>query len=66
VCDPAAVDPRFLVDEAKLDQLAVVISQRWPEEISAPDIQQPSLIGEVEKARLSLLETLDLSGLASG
>jgi succinylarginine dihydrolase len=65
-CDPAAVDPRFLVDEAKLDQLAVVISQRWPEEISAPDIQQPSLIGEVEKARLSLLETLDLSGLASG
>ena len=65
-CDPATVDPRFLVDEAKLDQLAVVISQRWPEEISAPDIQQPSLIGEVEKARLSLLETLDLSGLASG
>ena len=65
-CDPAAVDHRFLVDEAKLDQLAVVISQRWPEEISAPDIQQPSLIGEVEKARLSLLETLDLSGLASG
>jgi succinylarginine dihydrolase len=65
-CDPAAVDPRFLADEAKLDQLAVVISQRWPEEISAPDIQQPSLIGEVEKARLSLLETLDLSGLASG
>ena len=65
-CDPAAVDPRFLVDEAKLDQLAAVISQRWPKEISAPDIQQPSLIGEVEKARLSLLETLDLSGLASG
>ena len=65
-CDPAAVDPRFLVDEAKLDRLAAVISERWPEEISAPDIQHASLIREVERARLSLLETLDLSTLASG
>ena len=65
-CDPAAVDPRFLVDEAKLDRLAAVISQHWPEEISAPDIQQPSLISDIESARLSLLETLDLSALASG
>jgi len=65
-CDPEAVDPRFLVDEAKLDRLAAVISERWPDEISAPDIQEASLIRDVEAARLSLLETLDLSGLASG
>ena len=65
-CDPDAVDPRFLVDEAKLDRLAEVISERWPNEISSPDIQEPSLIRDVEAARLSLLETLDLSGLASG
>jgi len=64
-CDPAAVDPRFLVDEAKLDRLAEVISERWPNEISASDIQRASLIRDVEAARLSLLETLDLSGLAS-
>ena len=64
-CDPDAVDPRFLVDEAKLDRLAEVISERWPNEISSPDIQEPSLIRDVEAARLSLLETLDLSGLAS-
>ena len=64
-CDPAAVDPRFLVDEAKLDRLAEVISERWPNEISSPDIQEPSLIRDVKAARLSLLETLDLSGLAS-
>ena len=64
-CDPDAVDPRFLVDEAKLDRLAAVISECWPDEISSPDIQEPSLIRDVEAARLSLLETLDLSGLAS-
>ena len=65
-CDPATVDPRFLIDEAKLDLLATVISTSWPEEISANDIQMPSLIRDVEAARLSLLETLDLGGLAPG
>ena len=64
-CDPATVDPRFLVDEAKLDRLAAVISTAWPEEIAIADIQKASLIRDVEAARLSLLETLDLSGLAS-
>jgi len=63
-CDPVTVDPRFLVDEAKLDRLADVISASWPEEISISDIQHPPLIRDVEAARLSLLETLDLSGLA--
>ena len=65
VCDPGTVDPRFLVDEAKLDRLAAVISTAWPEEIAIADIQKASLIRDVEAARLSLLETLDLSGLAS-
>jgi len=63
-CDPSAVDPRFLVDEAKLDRLATVISTAWPEEIAGADIQNATLIGDVEAARLSLLETLDLTGLA--
>jgi succinylarginine dihydrolase len=65
VCDPGTVDPRFLVDETKLDRLAAVISTAWPEEIAIADIQKASLIRDVEAARLSLLETLDLSGLAS-
>jgi succinylarginine dihydrolase len=64
-CDPATVDPRFLVDEAKLGRLAEVIAKRWPEEIAGADIQSPSLIRDVEAARLSLLDTLDLHGLAS-
>ena len=65
-CDPGTVDPRFLVDEAKLDRLAEVIARCWPEEIISSDVQQPSLVRDVEAARLSLLDTLDLSALASG
>jgi len=65
-CDPGAVDPRFLVDEAKLDRLAETVSRCWPEEILSTDVQQPSLVRDVEAARLSLLDTLDLSALASG
>jgi succinylarginine dihydrolase len=65
-CDPATVDPRFLVDEAKLDRLATVIGRSWPEEVSAADIQAPAMVAQIEAARLSLLDTLDLNPLASG
>ena len=44
VADPATVDPRFLVDEAKLDRIAEVIERHWPEEIADDDLQQPALI----------------------
>ena len=33
VADPATVDPRFLVDEAKLDRIGEVIARHWPEQI---------------------------------
>jgi succinylarginine dihydrolase len=59
-CDPADVDPRFLIDEAGLDRLAGVIARHWPDEIAAEDIQAPALIAEVEAARSALLEALDL------
>jgi succinylarginine dihydrolase len=65
-CDPATVDPRFLVDDAGIDRLADVIAAHWPEEIAAADIRNPRLISQIESARLSLLDTLDLSALASG
>ena len=51
-CDPADVDPRFLVDEAKLDRLAAVIADHWPEEIASDDIQSPALVADVERARV--------------
>ena len=63
-CDPAHVDPRFLVDEEKLDRLAAVIARYWPEEISSDGIQSSALIRDVERARCALLEALDLGELA--
>ncbi len=59
-CDPAVVDPRFLVDDAKLDLLGDVIARTWPEEIAAGDLQSVSLIGAIEDARRALLDALDL------
>ena len=64
-CDPTLVDPRFLVEEAKLDRLAAIVTSSWPEEIAAADLQKATLIGTVEKARTALLEALDLSALES-
>ncbi|NUT00255.1 MAG: succinylarginine dihydrolase, partial [Sphingomonas sp.] len=64
VADPARVDPRFLVDDAKLDAVAEVIRTKWPVEIDTADLQKPSLIGDCGTARLALLEALDLSDLA--
>ena len=62
-CDPGDVDPRFLVDEAKLDRLADVIARQWPDQIAIDEIQKPALIAEVERARAALLETLELPEL---
>ena len=65
-CDPESVDPRFLVDEAKLDRLGVVISREWPEEIAVVDLQSKALISDVERARAALLTALNLDPLLSG
>jgi succinylarginine dihydrolase len=65
-CDPADVDPRFLVDEAKLDRLAGVIGDHWPEEIAISELQSAALISTVTAARAALLEALDLGELLSG
>lgn len=62
-CDPADVDPRFLVDEARLDRLAETIGRHWPEAIDSSAIQSPALIADVERARSALLELLDLAEL---
>ena len=63
VADPATVDPRFLVDVAKLDRVAAVVEHEWPAEIHSDDLQGPALIADVERARAALLEALDLSEL---
>ncbi len=62
-CDPATVDPRFLVDEAKLDRLARVIAAHWPEQIASRDLTSPALVAQIVAARTALLEALDLTAL---
>jgi succinylarginine dihydrolase len=66
VADPATVDPRFLVDEAKLDRIAEVVRTHWPVEIHNSELQNPTLIRDVEAARVSLLDALDLGALVYG
>ncbi len=66
VCDPATVDPRFVVDEAKLDQIAAIVSTHWPETIAPADLANPKLWSQIETARASLLDALELTALLSG
>jgi succinylarginine dihydrolase len=63
VTDPAMVDPRFLVDEAKLDRIAEIIAGHWPEQIHNDELQKPALIRDIERARAALLDALDLGQL---
>jgi len=64
VADPATVDPRFLVDDDKLDRLAELIRRHWPVEIANADLQAPALVRDVEGARAALLQEVDLGELA--
>ena len=63
VCDPATVDPRFLLDEAKADRIEAVIAAHWPSQIDPSDLGTESLANSVIAARLALLEALELPGL---
>ncbi|MBV1688765.1 N-succinylarginine dihydrolase [Novosphingobium sp. G106] len=63
VADPATVDPRFLVDEAKLALIEGVVAASWPVEIAPDDLNKPALWAEVRGARTALLEALDLNAL---
>lgn len=62
LADPKAVDPRFLVDAGKLDQIAEVIAHHWPQSIAADDLHKPELWTQIRQARQALLVALDLDG----
>jgi succinylarginine dihydrolase len=68
VADPAAVDPRFMLDEAKADRIASVIASMWPEQIDPQDIAadggNETLANQVIEAREALLGVLSLDELA--
>ncbi|KUR73236.1 succinylarginine dihydrolase [Novosphingobium fuchskuhlense] len=63
VADPATVDPRFLLTEARADMLEMLIAKAWPEQIDPADIGRDSLASSVIAARAALLDALDLSAL---
>ena len=62
-CDPADIDPRFLVDETRLDRIAAVVERHWPEEIHSSEIQTDALVRSVTEARRALLAELRLDVL---
>jgi succinylarginine dihydrolase len=63
VADPGDVDPRFLVDPAKLDRIADVVTRNWPSQIHHSELQQPALIDEIERARAALFEEIGVPEL---
>ncbi|MDC0886327.1 N-succinylarginine dihydrolase [Altererythrobacter sp.] len=63
VADPATVDPRFMLNEARADELERVITRYWPEQIDPADIGNSALAGTVRTARTKLLESLNLAEL---
>ena len=61
VADPADIDPRFLVNDAKLDEVAAIITRYWPEEIAPDDLADTRLIAQIEQSWLTLVDHLQLS-----
>ncbi|PTD19307.1 N-succinylarginine dihydrolase [Sphingomonas fennica] len=61
--DPATIDPRFLVDPARLDAIAALVERHWPEAIAPQDLISPDLWVQAEAARAALLDFLGLSEL---
>ncbi len=60
VCDPAEVDPRFIADAGKLERIADVIADVWPDAIEPGQLGDPGLHQRIERARAALFETLEI------
>ena len=63
VADPATVDPRFLLDEAKAQRIESVIADHWPETIEPAQIGDPALARRLREARAALLHATELDAL---
>ncbi|WP_454597274.1 N-succinylarginine dihydrolase [Qipengyuania sp. SM2507] len=63
VADPATVDPRFLLDEARIQRAESIIAEMWPEQIDPADIGNETLARTVIEAREALLGVLALDEL---
>jgi succinylarginine dihydrolase len=63
VTDPATVDSRFLLDEAKADAIEQIVRAHWPEQIDPADLGSEALAHTVIAARRALFVRLDLEQL---
>ncbi len=63
VCDPASVDPRFLLHRVKVDRLSDLVDRLWPEAIHPDDLTSAALVAQIRTARAALLAALDLAEL---
>ena len=63
VADPEKVDQRFMATGEKLDDIAKIVSDHWPNSIDPGQLADPQLIAAIREARIRLLETCALSEL---
>ncbi|WP_242140091.1 N-succinylarginine dihydrolase [Sphingomonas sp. TREG-RG-20F-R18-01] len=67
VADARTIDPRFLVDPAKLERIAEVITDHWPEQIHPGQIIGPkpdlALVDSIHAARRALIDLLGIPEL---
>jgi len=59
----AAIDQRFLLDEARCDMIERIVEAHWPERIALADLGSPALWAQCRAARRALLESLGLEEL---
>ncbi len=59
----AAIDRRFLLDEARCDVIERIVETHWPERIALADLGSPDLWAQCRSARCALLEGVGLNEL---
>jgi succinylarginine dihydrolase len=53
-----AVDRRFLLTERRIDELATVVEQAWPDAIAPADLSDPGLWAQARTAHAALNQRL--------
>lgn len=57
----AAVDPRFLLDERRLDALEALVERHWPSRLVPADLVEPDCWAAARAARRALLGLLGIA-----
>lgn len=53
-----AIDPRFLLDAGRIDAIAAVVEQHWPEAIAPADLASPALWRQCRVAHAALVSAM--------